>query len=108
MFLSRDSVDRMHKIRPTAALVFQDLLPSGSELIVATSALSLLFDPTPDDEAPLFEPIQQWIERGDIELEETFGALFDLLTDLITVARAVLDERKDEQFRTALLQFPFE
>jgi hypothetical protein len=108
MFLTRDSVDCMHKIGPTVALVFQHFLPVGSELIVAPSALSRPFDPSPSDEAPPFEAVEQWVERGNIEFEETLRALFDQLADLITVAWAVLDEREDEQFRTAFLQFPFE
>jgi hypothetical protein len=81
----------MHKVGPAAALVFQDLLSRGCELIVASSALSRLLDPSPYDEAPLFEPIEQRIKRGDIELEQTFRALFDELADLVTVAWAMLD-----------------
>jgi len=108
MFFPCDSVDCMHKIGPTAALVLQHLLPSGSELIVASSALSLLFNPSPNDKVPLFETIEQWIKRGDIELEEAFGASFDQLADFITVTRAVLDKGEDEQLRTTFFQFPFE
>jgi hypothetical protein len=108
MFLSRNSADCKHKIGPAAALVFQHFLSYGSEPIVSASALSLPLDPSPSDEASLFEAVEQWVERSNIKLEETFRALFDQLADFITVAWAVLNKREDEQLRTTLLQFSFE
>src|SRR5215471_1389011 len=108
MFLPCDSGDRKHKIGPAIALVLQHFLSFGSEPIVAPSALSVLFDPSPSDEASLFEAVEQWVERGNIEFEETFRALFDQLANLITVAWALLNKREDKQFCTTLLQFSFE
>jgi hypothetical protein len=108
MFLSRNSADCKHKIGPAAALVFQHFLSYGSEPIVSASALSLPLDPSPSDEASLFEAVEQWVERGNIEFEEPLRALFDQLANLITVAWALLNKREDKQFCTTLLQFSLE
>src|SRR6202000_3257130 len=67
-----------------------------------------LLYPSPGDPSALFQPVEQGIERGHVELQHVSGAVFDQLADLISMSRAMFDQRKDQQLRAALLQFPVE
>src|ERR1035438_7774003 len=108
MLTSRDAIDRVHKFGPRAALLLEDCLALRRELVISASPLTGLFHPAARDEAALFQPVEQRIKRGDIELEHAIRSLFDLLADLVPVARTVLDQGQNEEFCAAFFQLTVE
>src|SRR5580698_11296436 len=84
----RDATDCVDKIEPGRALRFQHFLSLSGQLVIAATALAGLLYPSPCNPSALFEPVEQGIKRGDVELQYTLGALFDELADLVTVACA--------------------
>jgi hypothetical protein len=54
------------------ALLLKDRLALRLELVVPAPALAGLFHPAAGDEAALLQPVEQWVKRGDIELERAF------------------------------------
>ncbi len=88
-----------------AAPMFGEHLPTGpAQTVVATAALPGLFDPSTFNPPPLFETVEHGIQRRDMESQRSLGLSVDLLRDVVAVPSLVLQERKDQQLRTALLQ----
>jgi len=54
----------------------------------------------------VLEPVQQRIERRDVEPEPAARPGLDEFREIVAVTRPGLDERQDQQFGTALLQLP--
>src|SRR5262249_15226671 len=69
---------------------------------VAPAPLSRLLDPAALQPTALLEPVQERVERGDVEAHQAVRAGGDELADLVAVARPRLDEGQDEQLRAAL------
>src|SRR3712207_5459433 len=98
MFDSRDASDGLDELKPRVALRRQNLLALGRQAVVAASALARLLDPATLNPAALLKPVEQRVERRDVEAQQPARALLDEAPDLVAVARAVFDEREDEQF----------
>ena len=97
-------MDCVDEIKPGSALGFEDLLSIVCQPVVAPPSLARFFHPSSGNPSTFFQAIQQWVKRGDVELQNPIGAVFDELADLIAVPRAVLNQGKDQKFRAALFQ----
>src|SRR5215471_12153364 len=100
----RHAIERSEQRVPAPALAVQHLLAVGGDAIEAAAPRAGAFDPFALDEAATFEAVEGGIERGDVELDRAAGSLLDQLRDLVAVAVAFVDERKDEEFGAAFAQ----
>src|SRR5262249_42615495 len=108
MFQTCDSIYRLNESAPAAALGGQHLLSRGRQPVVAAPALAGLLDPAPLYPAAFFKPVQQRIQRGNVEPHHPARPDLDQLADLVAVPRAILDKRKNQQFGAALLKLPIQ
>src|SRR5215813_8614781 len=104
IFRSRYTTDGGHKGLPDAALRGQRLLAVFRQFVKTSPPLPGFLHPAAFDPAALFQPVKQEIKRGGVELQHAVRARLDQLADLVTMARAGLQQRQDEQFGAALLQ----
>src|SRR6187551_2217388 len=104
----RDPLHRLDEGGPGAAPLAQRLPAVGGEPVVAAASLRRPLDPAALDQSLCFEPVEQGIQRGDVEAQRAAGASVDELADLVAVPGALLDEGEDEQLRGALLQLAIE
>src|SRR6476659_7334408 len=102
---SGDSTDCFHELEPPVALAGQHLFAGRGEAIITPPPLSGLFHPPAANPSPFFESVEQGIKRSDIKPERTARAQLDQLTNVVAVPRPIFDQRKNEQFGAALLQF---
>src|SRR5688572_5533175 len=104
----RDEPDRLDEALPRLALARERAPPVGGERVEAAPPLPRLLDPAPLQPATLLEAVEQWVQRGDVELEQPLRPRLDELADLVTVTRTVLDDREDDQLRGAFLELAVE
>src|SRR5262245_4044359 len=108
MFGSGDAADRGHEGLPRASLRLQHFLPFGRQFVIAPPPLPALLHPLPLDPAPLLKPVEQLIERGDVETQRPSRTRLDQFGNVVAVPWPDLDEREDQQLGAALLQFAVE
>ena len=94
-------MDCVDEIEPGGALGLQDLFPLGRQPVIAPPPLASFFHPSSGNESTLFQPVEQRVEGGHVELQHSVRALFDQLADFIAVPRAVLDQGENEEFCAA-------
>src|SRR5262245_42603042 len=104
----RQQAHRLYERLPVIALPGEHAPAFGGEAVEAAAPLAGLLGPPALQPAALLEPVEQGIERRDVELEAAAGALLDQLADLVAVAGARLDHRQDDQLRGALFQLAIE
>src|SRR5262245_7730059 len=97
----RDAVDGGDEAAPALALVGEDAAAFAGQAVVAAAALAFLFHPLPGDPAAALEPVEQGIERRDLEPHGALRALLDHLADLVAVAGSRFDEREDDELGAA-------
>src|SRR4030081_3819413 len=73
MFHSRNATNRSNKRFPFLALLRQNPTPLSGEAVIAPAPLIGFFYPPPLNPASLFEPVQQRVKRGDVEMEFATG-----------------------------------
>src|ERR1700726_2962413 len=93
MFNSCDAADCADKFTPALALLSESFLTLGRQTVVTPPPLIRLFDPAAKDQASIFEPVEQRIKRGNMEAQDAARALFDELSNVVTVAGLVLEQR---------------
>ena len=103
MLNSGDAVDRLDELDPAMALLRQHLFARRRKAIIAAATLPGFFNPPTADPVPFFQPIEQGVQRCDVEPEGAPRAQFDKLSNFITVPRAVFEEGKNHQLRAAFL-----
>src|SRR3954463_4216055 len=108
MFGPRDELNRLDELAPVITLRGEHLAAFCRQPIKAPAALARLLDPSPRDPAALFEPVEERIERGHLELQPPAGSLLDQLADLVAMPCAGLDQRKDQQLGAAFLHLAIE
>src|SRR5262245_24941979 len=108
MFGSGDSTDRGHEGFPCAALRLQHFLPFGRQFVIAPPPLPRLLHPLPLDPAALLKPVEQRIERGDVETQRPARTGLDQFGNVVAMPGPDLNEREDQQLGAALLQFAVE
>src|SRR5438045_6702243 len=101
---SGDSTDCFHELEPAVALAGQHLFAGRGEAIITPPPLPGFFHPAAANPSSFLEPVEQGIKRSDIKPQRTAGAQLDQLTNVVSMPRPILDQRKNEQFRAALLQ----
>src|SRR5262245_12448076 len=101
MVHSRDPPDRLDERLPGIPLGGQDAPAFPGQSIEAPPALARLLHPAPPDPAPLLQPVEEGIERGNVEAEAAPRAGLDQLADLVAVPGPALDQRQDQQLRRA-------
>src|SRR6187431_1139087 len=82
MFGPRDLFDGIDEFAPVVTLRGEDLPALRREAIEPAPALTRLLDPPAGDPAALLEPVEEGIERRDLELQPPPGSLLDQLADL--------------------------
>src|SRR5690348_8989168 len=89
----RDAGDGRGELSPAFALLAENVAARFRNCVVTAAASSGALDPPSDDPAAIFHAVQQWVERRDVEVQDTLRARPDLLADLIAVLRFVLEHR---------------
>src|SRR6266550_2028303 len=102
---SGDSTDCFHELEPPVALAGQHLFAGRGEAIITPPPLPGFFHPAAANPSSFLEPVEQGIKRSDIKPQRTARAQLDQLTNVVSMPRPILDQRKNEQLRAALLQF---
>src|SRR3974377_284165 len=105
MLHPRDSADPADKFLPAVALLGQSLLTLRGQTVVTPPSLIGFFDPTSLNPAAILEPVEQRIQRSDVEPQLAPRAAFDELPDIVTMARLVLEKRENQQLSAAFLPF---
>src|SRR5580700_7003983 len=105
IFCLRDAIDARDKFAPAAKLRCEDFPSLASHTIMTAATLSTFFNPAPMQPAASFQAVEHRVKRGHMEAHCAARALLDEFADLVAVARARFDERKNEQFGAA--SFPF-
>src|SRR5918993_2675291 len=92
MIERHDPIDGCHEIAPAAALRGKHTPPSGSQAIEPAPAFAWLLDPGATYPAAPLEPVEQRIQRRDVETNGAARACLDQLGDFIAVPRAGVGE----------------
>src|SRR5262245_19848894 len=98
-------MDGRHEGLPGAALRREHPSAFEGQPVVAPPALPRLLDPPALDPAALLEPVEQRIERRDVEAQRAVRARLDQLADVVAVPGPRLEQREDHQLGAPLLQF---
>src|SRR6266540_2459051 len=88
MFPSRHQAHGLDELVPGLALSGQHTLTCRRQPIEAAPALARLLNPRPLDPAALLEPIEQRIERIEVEHEPPARQRLDQLAKLVAVSGA--------------------
>src|SRR5688572_14003949 len=86
MLRSGDPAHRLDERLPGLELRGQHAAAVGRDLVEPASPLAGFLDPGSLDPPSLLEPIQQRIQRIDVERHEPAGADVDQLAELVTMA----------------------
>src|SRR5262249_60663277 len=78
----------------------------GRQPVVAAPALARLLAPAACDGLRALEPVEQGIERSDVQPHRAVGAFLDQLADLVAVPGPMLEERQDGELGAPFLEFP--
>jgi len=92
----RDALDGLDKHLPAVPLGSENLSPLACQAVIPSSPLPALLHPSALQPAPLFQAIEQRIERGHVEAQSAAGALLDEFADFIAVARPSFQQGKDQ------------
>src|SRR5215813_13116084 len=95
IFGSGDAIDGRHKRPPGAALRRQYFLAFGRQFVITPPPLPGLLHPSPFNPAALFQPIQKWIERGDVETQLALRTRLDQFADVIAMPLPYFEKRED-------------
>src|SRR5687767_8930391 len=108
MFDPHDAIERLREALPDRSLAHKHAATPRRQPVISPPPLPGLLHPTAFDQAFRFESIERWVERGDMKHDRAVGSLVDLLADVVAVPLAFIEQREDEQFRTAALQLPLQ
>ena len=89
-------------------MVSEHAAPLSRDLVEPPAALVRFLDPCAFDPSPLFEAIQQWIERIDVERELPAGSCVNELAQLVAVTRPRIEQREDQQLGRASFELAIE
>src|SRR5712691_2123329 len=98
------TVHRGHERAPRVLLLDEHLAAGVGEPVIAAAALARPLDPASRHPAALLQPVQQRVQRSDVELDHPLAAPLDLLADVVSVPWPPLQQRQDEQLGAALLE----
>src|SRR5262245_20665404 len=90
---------------PGIALAGQHPAAFSRQTVEAATTVPGPLDPPPLQPAAFFQPIEERVQRCDVELQLPCRARLDELADLVSMTGARFDDREDDQFRRPLLQF---
>src|SRR5437660_3982497 len=105
---ARDAIERDEKRLPHAALAREHLAASRRQSIVPAAPLARPLHPAAFDEAVVFKTVEGRIERRDVEGDRARRPRVDQAADLVAVARALVEEREDQELGAAAFQLAFE
>src|SRR5918995_3854667 len=83
MFLLRDPPDGLDEGLPSLPLCRQHFATFGRQPIETAAPFTCGLDPSADDPAAAFEPVEQGVDRGRLEAHRALGALLDQLTQVV-------------------------
>src|SRR5687767_11454134 len=108
MLGSRDPAYGLDERLPGLELRGEHAAAVGRDLVEPAPPLAGLLDPGSLDPTSFLKPIQQRIQRIDVERQEPAGADVDQLAELVTMAGLRLQQGEDQQLGRTLLQFAVE
>src|SRR5712692_8120584 len=82
---SGDPVDRLDEVPPLVPLSGQHLSALGGQPVVASPSLPGFLHPAAFDPAALLQPVEEGIERGDVEAQRAVGTRLDEFVDFVAV-----------------------
>jgi len=103
---TRDAAHRAGEHLPAVALLGQHLPALRGQAVQPPPALAGFLRPPPFDPLALLEPVEQGLERGDVEPQRPVRSRLDQLADVVPMPGPVLDQGEDEQLGAAFLEFP--
>src|SRR5262249_38037903 len=108
MVASRHAADSVDERGPRLPLLGEAAPPVGSHPVEAAAPRAGLLDPGALDPAALLEAIEQRVEGIDVERQLAEGPRVNQLAQLVAVPGSRVEQREDEQFGGAFLQFAVE
>src|SRR5580698_150236 len=105
IFYPHDLAHGLDEVLPALALTRQDAASFRCEAVIAPAPLIWLLYPAPLNQTALLEPIQEGIQRGDVETQGSPRSRFDQLADVVPVACLLFQQRQDQQLSATF--FPF-
>src|SRR5580692_7716691 len=91
-------------LRPARALGFQLLYASGGQPIDSDALLVFRHFPIRGDPFLTLQPVQRWIERTGVDLQDVSRICADRLADPVAVLRPPPQGFEDEQIERSLQQ----
>src|SRR5688572_8583875 len=104
---SARALDRVHEVAPVLALLGEHPSPGCRQLVVAPAPLAGLFDPRSGDQAAPLEPIENRVQRCDVERHRAGRALPDANRDLVAVAARTFELSQHEELRRPFFEGAF-
>src|SRR5262245_9567127 len=101
---SRKRCDRAHESLPSLSLLRENAMTFCGQAVETSAPLTGLLDPSPFQPAALFEPIEQRVQRRNVELDLAARLGLDELADLVAVPSTHFDAGQDDQLCGAFLQ----
>jgi hypothetical protein len=89
MIYSRDETHRVHERPPGIALAGEDATALGSQTVEAAPPLPSFLNPPALQPAALLQPVQERVERRDVELQLSGGSRFNQFADFVAMTRAL-------------------
>src|SRR5688572_16738851 len=89
---SRDEAHGVDEGLPGIALLHQHAAAFTRQAVEPAAPFPGLFDPASLQPPALLQPIKEWIQRCDMELQLTGRARFDQFADLISMSRAAFND----------------
>src|SRR5579871_3906 len=100
----RELVEYADEFAPCLALHGECALPGGSETVESAPPFTCLLHPSALDELTPFEPVQERVERCNVELNFAFGLGFDQFGEFVSMAGAAFQQSEYNHLRATLLQ----
>jgi hypothetical protein len=93
---------------PGVPVGLEDLRAGRRQPVVAAPPLTGLLDPPALNPTALLEAVQQRVQRRHAKREQTAGARFDQLAQIVAVSGLILEQRQDQEFGAAFFQLAIE
>src|SRR5215831_5091694 len=105
MLYSCHPADGSNEFLPALPLRGKRVSTLTRKTVIPPPPLLGLFDPAAVDPAPLLQPVQQRIERRDVESQGAARSDLNQPRNVISMPRLILEQREDQKLGAAFLPF---